>query len=462
MKFTPFGLTLIILLQSTISGSTGVFAQSGDRKPGDPINLGHVHKPYTGEEEDSNSLLYTPPPTAQSANVSGSKSRTKKDRSKKIPQQVPVSPSVTAVSHPAEAPAPPVSNSIPYTKDASKDNSSESSTTAHTPGKLRNALKGIGNVIQREGSNWLAPGPTSGASGNGSPLSGPAPSRQGLSGLTNGLLGSPNSGGYNPAYNPATSFFIAPERPDRSASKNLNPEGSLNFSSPVRARGPFNSSGSTALYRAQNWDGLLDYGRGWTEAQPSSGEAWFVLGEAAYKVGNYDAAVEGFRRATQYSTNEPKAWNGLSASYCKRQQWDLALKAVKDGEAASGGNCGAQDWYVFGNAAKNLQDYDRAAADYRKALAMRPNFPEAQNNLGTILQMNGDNAGANQLYAKSAAKGNNIARQNSAALIQAQRDAEQQSSQQSSRGYVDFGQQEFRRQTYQNAHPDSSDKHGSY
>ncbi|CAN5314662.1 hypothetical protein BH10CYA1_BH10CYA1_54530 [soil metagenome] len=190
MKLTPIGLTLLIVLQSTFL-SSGVFAQSSNWKPGDPVNLGHVHKPYTGEDE-SNSSLYTPP-ASQSSSVSASdfKGHTKKDRSKRAGQPV-------------------------QTPDSS-------SATAHTPSKLRNAFRGIGNVIQREGKAWMD-NPSNGSFGNasGAPMSGASSSSSdGLTGVSkmmappsgygsgsNSTTNSPRK--YSPGSNPATNFFLRP------------------------------------------------------------------------------------------------------------------------------------------------------------------------------------------------------------------------------------------------------------
>ena len=182
-------------------------------------------------------------------------------------------------------------------------------------------------------------------------------------------------------------------------------------------------NGALQYYRAQNWNELAGYSKRWSSVAPNDSKPWFCLGEAAYHTGNYDEAIEGFGKATKLSPNEPKPWNNLSAAYCKKQQWNRAMQALKDGEAASKGMCTATDWYVFGNGHKDLQDYEGAVADYRRALSMRPNFPEATNNLGVCQYYLGNTAAASANYNQAARQGNTVAKTNQAGIAAEQQQA---------------------------------------
>lgn len=211
MKRIPMAVALMVLLQSSISGSA-VFAQSGDRKPGDPINLGHVHKPYGEDDSNSFKYSYTPSSTSSSSNAAASHSENKnKSHNKQAPAPAQVNTSMTPVYNPEEHA--PVTSMPPYT---ATNSAPETTKPAHTPGKLRNALKGIGNVI-KEGSALLA-SPSTDSSGNvsGAPMFGPSPSSSnGLTGVSNmlappGGYSSTTSRGYSSGSNPATNFFLAP------------------------------------------------------------------------------------------------------------------------------------------------------------------------------------------------------------------------------------------------------------
>ena len=62
---------------------------------------------------------------------------------------------------------------------------------------------------------------------------------------------------------------------------------------------------------------------------------------------------------------------------------------------------GATSHYNRGNALEDKGDYRAAIAEYRKALALRPNYTEAHYNLGTALHYKGDQNGAIAEYRKA-------------------------------------------------------------
>jgi len=241
----------------------------------------------------------------------------------------------------------------------------------------------------------------------------------------------PVSGGYDPAQN----FLTPPKSLRQSRSSNLGAEGALNFSSAPHSRGPFSLQGVTALNRAGNWNEMLDYARAWVAQDPNSSVGWFSLGQSAYKLGNYDAAVAGFLKSTQLTPSEPKPYNNLSAAYCKRGQFDMATKAVMDGAWYCSKTCTAYDWYVFGNAFKDLRLAEAAEHAYLQALAKRPNFPEAQNNLGVVLYNEGDSDSADSWYKKAARGGNKLGAANHQSMEEARQAAARAAQQAASGGY---------------------------
>jgi tetratricopeptide (TPR) repeat protein len=155
--------------------------------------------------------------------------------------------------------------------------------------------------------------------------------------------------------------------------------------------------------------GLYRYGLAWTQAEPQNGQAWFVLGKGAAGLGRDQDAVQAFLRTTQLLPDQGFPYNELAASYSKIGEAQLAIKAIDDGEAKASASFTARDWYVFGNARQTFGQYDRAIADYRKAIAMYPDSDEVWNNLGTAYQKNGNNAAAIDAYKRAAALGNSYA-----------------------------------------------------
>jgi hypothetical protein len=214
MKRIPVAVTLIVLLQSSINGSA-VFAQSGERKPGDPVNLGHVHKAYGEDDSNSFKYSYTPSSTFSSSNAAANHSKDKnKTRNKQAPAPAQVNTSMTPVYNPEEHA--PVTSVPPYT---ATNSASETTKPAHTPGKLRNALKGIGNVIIGGSALLASPSTNSPGNASGAPMVGPSSSSSnGMTGVSQmlappGGYSSTTSTGYSSGSkgsNPATNFFLRP------------------------------------------------------------------------------------------------------------------------------------------------------------------------------------------------------------------------------------------------------------
>ena len=88
----------------------------------------------------------------------------------------------------------------------------------------------------------------------------------------------------------------------------------------------------------------------------------------------------------------------------------LGRLAWEDGEHASAvtlleravrGEAPASVWFDFGLVRQDQRDRGGAATAYRRALEIKPDYPEAALNLGTVLQDAGDMDGAMRAYAQA-------------------------------------------------------------
>jgi tetratricopeptide (TPR) repeat protein len=77
---------------------------------------------------------------------------------------------------------------------------------------------------------------------------------------------------------------------------------------------------------------------------------------------------------------------------------ELLERAAK-GEAK--GDAPAPVWFELGLARQDLRDHEGAAAAYRKAIELKPDYAEAALNLGTVLQESGDMDNAMRAYAQA-------------------------------------------------------------
>jgi Tetratricopeptide repeat len=461
IKRTSIGVVVSLLVSLS---PAGIAALAQDRKWGEPVNLGHVHKPYSGEEDsDSTTSASNTPSNVNQQVGTASKKKTSHSQQRSNNKHSDSSSSVRPSSYSNNSGAQPSSST-----EMSNENSSQTTQTQAAsatggsdpaapatggphPNKVRNALKSIGTFLGTQGGALISSPNGANNSGvispllqRGTPQNNPMNYHLG-SGIDSPYnIDNPNknnhggnwqapavSGGYDPAQN----FLTPPKNLHQSRANNLGPEGALNFSSAPHSRGPFSLQGVVALNKAGNWNEMLDYSRAWVAQDPNSSVGWFSLGQSAYKLGNYDAAVAGFLKATQLTPTEPKPYNNLSAAYCKRGQFDMATKATMDGAWFCTKTSTAYDWYVFGNAFKDLGLAEAAEHAYRLALAKRPNFPEAQNNLGVVLFNEGDSDSADSWYQKAARGGNKLGAANHHSVEEARQAAAQAAKQAASGGY---------------------------
>jgi tetratricopeptide (TPR) repeat protein len=109
---------------------------------------------------------------------------------------------------------------------------------------------------------------------------------------------------------------------------------SLNFAVPVEwigemAAGTWYDRG-WALYRAQDWPGLLAHSRRWTQAEPGNALAWDSLGNAYENLGRRREAIAAYRETLRLEPNNPFAWINLAMAYAQSGNRSAALEAVKE------------------------------------------------------------------------------------------------------------------------------------
>ena len=159
------------------------------------------------------------------------------------------------------------------------------------------------------------------------------------------------------------------------------------FSCAVTAQRGYSEAGAMVYVRAQNWNGLLDYTKAWTEAEPNNpiawkylaqtygiglkqqehaerafrralqlkpdwAEVWHALGIVQTQLKEYSQAVESLHRAVELSPENANYWNNLSAALSYTDNWNAAREALRTEQKLlmAGGRQGAvpQLWYNLG------------------------------------------------------------------------------------------------------------------
>jgi len=127
-----------------------------------------------------------------------------------------------------------------------------------------------------------------------------------------------------------------------------------------------------------------------------------------------DAFVEKARTLDQADQREParQAWQAIlkvvpehqeAAARLGRMAWEDGdhAKAATMLERATARQAPASVWFDLGLVRQDLRDYAAAAAAYRSALEIKPDFAEAALNLGVALQESGDAETAMRAYQKA-------------------------------------------------------------
>jgi tetratricopeptide (TPR) repeat protein len=83
------------------------------------------------------------------------------------------------------------------------------------------------------------------------------------------------------------------------------------------------------LAKAQDWQGLRDHNRRWTQAEPGNYFAWSSLGFAYNKMKSYREAIEAYREALRLKPDLAQAWNNLAIAYGVLGNRSAALEAVQ-------------------------------------------------------------------------------------------------------------------------------------
>jgi tetratricopeptide (TPR) repeat protein len=114
------------------------------------------------------------------------------------------------------------------------------------------------------------------------------------------------------------------------------------------------SGQAIALERQGNWQGLLQLGRQWSQAQPNNATAWFILGRALGELNRLPEAISAYKINLRIEPGDVHARNNL------------------------------------GNAYRNSNSYLQAMFAYRDAVRINPEYVPAWQNLGlTFYQLKG-------------------------------------------------------------------------
>jgi tetratricopeptide (TPR) repeat protein len=147
-----------------------------------------------------------------------------------------------------------------------------------------------------------------------------------------------------------------------------------------------------ALEKAQDWPGLLAWGRRWTQAEPGNDDAWFSLGFAYGNLGRNQEAITAYREALRLKPDFVEAWCNLGVAYRKLGRYPEAIEAYREALRLKPDH--AEAWNNLGAAYGRLGHFQEAIDACRKALRLKPDYAEAWNCLGVAYALSGNKSAA--------------------------------------------------------------------
>ena len=148
--------------------------------------------------------------------------------------------------------------------------------------------------------------------------------------------------------------------------------------------------------------GYTDVETLWTQTLRTNPDAFMAYGNrgtAFSKKGQFDEAIENYRKIIQINPNDCEALDDLGVALAAKGQFDEAIENYRKVIQINPNDCVVLNNLGVALAAKG--QFDEAIENYRKVIQINPNDREALDNLGTALVAKGQFDEAIESYSKA-------------------------------------------------------------
>ncbi|MDR0603621.1 MAG: tetratricopeptide repeat protein [Bacteroidales bacterium] len=130
-------------------------------------------------------------------------------------------------------------------------------------------------------------------------------------------------------------------------------------------------------------------------------EEYFNLGNVYYDKGEYDNAIDAYKKTIALKPEDAAAYNNLGNAFDNKGEYDNAIDAFKKAIALKPET--AETYYNLGNAYDNKGEYDNAIDAFKKSIALKPETAVVYYNLGNVYRNKGKYDNAIEAYKKAIA-----------------------------------------------------------
>ncbi|HRZ27069.1 MAG TPA: tetratricopeptide repeat protein [Spirochaetota bacterium] len=125
------------------------------------------------------------------------------------------------------------------------------------------------------------------------------------------------------------------------------------------------------------------------------------LGMISDDRGKYRDAIEFYNRALTYDSENPEIYKNLALAYRHNKEYDQAIESAKKSISLRGNDVNTR--LLLGNIYFEMNRYEDAINQYRRALDIEPDNPSVLYNLGAALMKQGDELSALEYFKKAGA-----------------------------------------------------------
>ena len=130
-------------------------------------------------------------------------------------------------------------------------------------------------------------------------------------------------------------------------------------------------------------------------------DLWLLRASLLEMRGDYDKAIECYKKAIELNPDYADAYGGIGTTYCKKDCYDKAIECYKIAIELESDFADANTYNNMGIAYRKKGYRDKAIEYYEKAIELNPNYENAYHNMRIVHEYLGEEDKANDCFQKA-------------------------------------------------------------